>query len=60
MNLFTAALTGLLVATVGIAGISAMVLVLSINEADAGGAWTWGVVFLLASLLAAFTFWRLM
>ena len=50
---------GLLVAMSGMAGISGLVLVKSIEEADAGSAWIWGTVFGASSLAAALSFWRL-
>ena len=60
MSVINAMLVGLLVITIGLAGVSAWVLIASINEMDAGGAWIWVGIFLLASLLAAFDFWRLL
>jgi hypothetical protein len=60
MSVINAMFVGLLVATIGIAGASAWVLIASIKEMDAGGAWIWGAIFLLTSLLAAFDFWRLL
>ena len=50
---------GLLVAVSGMAGISGLVLVKSIEEEDAGSAWIWGTVFGVSSLVAALSFWRL-
>ena len=60
MSVFVdAAQLGLLVAMSGMAGISGLVLVKSIEEADAGSAWIWGTVFGASSLAAALSFWRL-
>jgi hypothetical protein len=53
------ALVGLLVAMTGIAAISAWVLALSVKEGDSGSAWVWAVVFLGASILDVWAFWRL-
>lgn len=50
---------GLLVAMSGMAAISGAVLTKSIEEEDAGSAWTWGTVFGTSSLVAAWTFGRL-
>ena len=60
MSVFVdAAQLGLLVAMGGMAGISGLVLVKSIEEADAVSAWIWGMVFGASSLAAAWSFWRL-
>jgi predicted permease len=48
-----------LVATMGIAAISAWVIVASINEGDAGSAWVWAALFVMTFLMAAWCFWRL-
>jgi hypothetical protein len=53
------ALVVLLVTMTGIAAISAVVLTTSVKEGDSGSAWIWGVVFLMASVLDAWAFWRL-
>ena len=50
---------GLLVTMVGVAAISGWVLTKSIEEENSGSAWTWGMVFGLTSLVAAWTFGRL-
>ena len=50
---------GLLVAMSGMAGISGLVLDKSIEEEDAGSAWLWGMVFGASTLVAAWSFWRL-
>ena len=50
---------GLLVATSGMAAISGLVLTKCIEEEDAGSARIWGTVFGTASLVAAWTFGRL-
>ncbi len=50
---------GLLVAMSGMAGISGLILAKSIEEEDAVSAWTWGTVFGASSLVAAWSFWRL-
>ena len=49
----------LLVAMSGMAGISGLVLVKSIDEEDAVSAWIWGTVFGASALVAARSFWRL-
>jgi hypothetical protein len=54
-----AAPLALLVALTGIAATSGMVLVKSVQEEDAGAAWIWAASFILASILAAVSFWRL-
>jgi hypothetical protein len=54
-----AAPLALLVALMGIAVTSGIVLVKSVQEEDASGAWVWAGLFVLASLLATLTFWRL-
>lgn len=59
MRLLDDALVGLLVAMVGIVAISAAVVVTSVNEGDSASAWIWVAVFLLASIIAAWAFWRL-
>lgn len=59
MSLLDDVLVGLLVAMTGIAAISAWVLALSVNEGDSGSAWVWAVVFLGASILDVWAFWRL-
>ena len=53
------ALVVLLVALTGIAVISAVVVSTSINEGDSASAWMWVAVFLLASILDIWAFWRL-
>jgi hypothetical protein len=50
---------GLLVTMVGVAAISGWVLTKSIEEENSGSAWTWGRVFGVTSLVAAWTFGRL-
>ena len=60
MSVFVnAAPLALLVALIGIAATSGMVLVKSVQEEDGGGAWIWAASFVLASMLAALSFWRL-
>jgi hypothetical protein len=49
----------LLIAMVGLAVISGLVATWSIQEEDAGAAWIWVSLFGLASLVAAWSFWRL-
>lgn len=49
----------LLVAMSGMAGVSGLVLVKSIEEEDAASAWIWGTVFGASSLVATWSFWRL-
>jgi hypothetical protein len=49
----------LLVVMVGLAAISGMVMARSVQEEDAVGAWIWVVVFGATSLVAAWSFWRL-
>jgi hypothetical protein len=50
---------GLLVTMIGMAGISGFVLTKSIEEEDSVSAWIWGTVFGATSLVAAWTFGRL-
>ncbi len=50
---------GLLVAMTGTVAISAVVLIRSVQEEDAGSVWVWAGVFAMSSLLAALSFWRL-
>jgi hypothetical protein len=49
---------GMLTAMLGIVAISAAVVVTSINEGDSASAWVWAAVFLLASIIATWLFWR--
>ena len=49
---------GPLVVMRGIAAISAMVLVASVKEGDSDFAWMWAAVFLVASILDAWSFSR--
>jgi uncharacterized membrane protein HdeD (DUF308 family) len=49
----------LLVVMVGLAAISGMVMARSVQEEDAVAAWIWVVVFGATSLVAAWSFWRL-
>jgi hypothetical protein len=49
----------LLVVMVGLAAISGMVMTRSIQEEDAVTAWIWVAVFGATSLVAAWSFWRL-
>jgi hypothetical protein len=49
----------LLVVMVGLAAISGMVMTRSIQDEDAVTAWIWVVVFGATSLVAAWSFWRL-
>ncbi len=50
---------GLLVAMSGMAAISGLVLTKCVEEEDSGSAKIWGTVFVTASLVAAWTFGRL-
>jgi hypothetical protein len=50
---------GLFVVMVGMVAISARVLAASISEGDSGSAWVWAALFLVASLAAAWFFWRM-
>lgn len=59
MRLLDDALVILVVTMTGIAAISAAVVVASINEGDSASAWIWASVFLLASILDTWAFWRL-
>jgi hypothetical protein len=59
VSLLDDVLVGLLVAMTGIAAISVWVLATSVKEGDSGSAWVWAVVFLGASILDAWAFWRL-
>jgi hypothetical protein len=49
----------LLVTMAGVSGISAVAMTRSIQEEDAASAWVWAGVFAMASLLTAWSFWRL-
>jgi hypothetical protein len=49
----------LLVAMIGMAVVSAWVLVDSIKEGDSGSAWVWAAVFLAISIIDTWAFWRL-
>ena len=49
----------LLVVMMGLAAISGMVMARSIQEEDAASAWVWVSVFGVSSLIAAWSFWRL-
>jgi hypothetical protein len=53
------ALVVLLVSLTGISAISAAVVSTSINEGDSASAWMWVAVFLVASLIDAWAFGRL-
>jgi len=53
-------IVAMLVAMLGIAAISAVVVVTSINEGDSGSAWVWSAVFVLASIIATWVFWRVL
>ena len=60
MSVFVdAAPLGLLVTMSGVASISRFVLTKSIEEEDSVSAWIWGTVFGATSLVAAWTFGRL-
>jgi hypothetical protein len=59
LRLLDDALVGMLVAMTGVAAISAWVLATSVKEGDSGSAWVWAVVFLGASILDVWAFWRL-
>jgi hypothetical protein len=59
VRLLEAVRVGFLAAMVGIAAISAAVVSTSINEGDSASAWIWAADFVLASVIAAFVFWRL-
>jgi hypothetical protein len=50
----------LLVAMASVTGISAVVMTRSIQEEDAASSWVWAGVYAMASLLTAWSFWRLM
>ena len=52
-------LLALFVAMSGTVGVSGLVLVVSIQKEDTSAAWIWAGVFVMASLLAAWSFWRL-
>lgn len=56
----TVAQLNLLYVTACMAGISAVALILSIQAEDAVFAWVWAVVFVLSSLFAAWSLWRLL
>jgi hypothetical protein len=59
MRLLDDALVGLIVAMTGLVAISAGVLVSSIKEEDSGSAWIGAAALLLASLIDAWVFSRL-
>jgi hypothetical protein len=59
VSLLDNALVGLLVAMTGIAAISAGVLSTSVKEGDSGSAWIWAAAFLVAALIDAWVFSRL-
>jgi hypothetical protein len=60
MNVFAdASHLGLLVAMSGMAAISGFVLTKCIDEQDSGSAKIWGTMFGVTSLVAAWSFWRL-
>ena len=59
-RLINASHLGLLVAMLGMAAISGVVLTRSIQEEDFVGAAIWGTVFGTTSLVAAWSFWRLL
>jgi hypothetical protein len=49
----------LLIGAVGLAALSAMAVARSAQEGDVGSAWGWAAIFLGASLVGAWCFWRL-
>lgn len=59
MSLGYAAALGLIVAMTGLAAISGLVVVASVNEGDAGSAWVWTVLFVMISTIDALCFWWL-
>jgi hypothetical protein len=59
VSLHNNVLVEMLVAMIGIAAISAWVLVASVKEEDSGSAWMWASIFLGASILDALLFWSL-
>jgi hypothetical protein len=59
VRLLDEGLVGLLVAMTGLAAISAGVLVSSIKEEDLGSAWIWAAAFLVATIIDAWAFGRL-
>ena len=59
MRLLVDALVVLLVTMTGIVAISAWVLATSVKEGDSRSAWVWASVFVLASILDTWAFWRL-
>jgi hypothetical protein len=59
MRLLSDVILGPLVVMTGIVAISGMVLAVSIKEEDSDFAWMWAAVFLVASLIDAWAFGRL-
>jgi hypothetical protein len=55
-----AAFLGLLISMVGWAAVSGWALIDSVREEEAGSAWGWAALFGGTSLIAAWSFWRLM
>jgi hypothetical protein len=60
VRLIDAVRAGFLAAMLGIAAISAAVVSTSINQGDSASAWIWAADFVLASVVAAVVFWRVM
>jgi hypothetical protein len=59
MNLLNTVHLGVLVATLGMAVVSARVLMLSISEGDTASAWIYAALFVVTSFMAVWSFWRL-
>jgi hypothetical protein len=59
MSLAYASALGLIVAMTGLAAISGLVVIASIDEGDAGSAWVWAVLFVMLSTIDALCFWWL-
>jgi len=53
-------IVAMVIAMLGIVAISAVVVAASINEGDSGSAWVWTVVFVLASVIATWVFWKIL
>jgi hypothetical protein len=58
VSLLDATHIGELVAMIGVAAVSARVFLVSISDGDAVFAWIWAVLFMVASFIVAWVFWR--
>ena len=53
-------IVAMVIAMLGIVAISAAVVAASINEGDSASAWIWAAVFVLASVIATWVFWKVL